>query len=534
MRRSQRLIAAAVLIALSGVLAGCSGGMGNWDPTDLLDFLDTKKKLPGERKPVFPDGVPGLEQGVPKELYKGSRAGADRSAERRRLRPLRSAAGGAEIEARGEIQGQASAGRRHAPAAEPAAAADAAPEEEGSTAAAPPAPKPKKIVRKRTTAPPPDQPAAQPAPVGRACAPRNNPPRRSRPRCRAAPSRAEFHPVHAFAIDNRRSIENRASRIILCPFTIAIIGRPNVGKSTLFNRLVGQKLALVDDEPGVTRDRREGEGRLGDLEFTVIDTAGLDEGAKGSLTARMQEQTETAIGLADALMFVIDARAGLTPNDRAFADFARRANKPVVLVANKSEGRHGDAGAMESYALGLGEPIQISAEHGEGLSDLYDALRALMPEPVEESEEFDDDDIIESDEELAKRPIRVAIVGRPNAGKSTLINHLLGEERLLTSAEAGTTRDSISVEINWQGRNFRVFDTAGLAAALADRGEAGKALGGGCAARRALRRSRGADDGRAEQVRGTGSAHRRPDRARGPRARDRGQQMGFDGAARQA
>ena len=139
-------------------------------------------------------------------------------------------------------------------------------------------------------------------------------------------------------------------------FTIAIIGRPNVGKSTLFNRLVGQKLALVDDEPGVTRDRREGKGRLGDLEFTVIDTAGLDEGAKGSLTARMQEQTETAIALADALMFVIDARAGLTPNDRAFADFARRANKPVVLVANKSEGKHGEVGAMESYALGLGDP----------------------------------------------------------------------------------------------------------------------------------------------------------------------------------
>ena len=244
-------------------------------------------------------------------------------------------------------------------------------------------------------------------------------------------------------------------------FTLAIIGRPNVGKSTLFNRLVGQKLALVDNEPGVTRDRREGQGRLGDLEFTLIDTAGLDEGAKGSLTARMQEQTEIAIGLADALMFVFDARAGLTPNDRAFADFARRANKPVVLVANKSEGKHGELGAMESYALGLGDPVQISAEHGEGLSDLYDALRVLMPEPVEE-EEFDDDDIIESDEDLAKRPIRVAIVGRPNAGKSTLINFLLGEERLLTSPEAGTTRDSISVELTWQGREFRVFDTAGI------------------------------------------------------------------------
>ncbi|MGY3603890.1 ribosome biogenesis GTPase Der [Bradyrhizobium sp. Leo121] len=243
-------------------------------------------------------------------------------------------------------------------------------------------------------------------------------------------------------------------------FTIAIIGRPNVGKSTLFNRLVGQKLALVDDEPGVTRDRREGQARLGDLEFTIIDTAGLDEGAKGSLTARMQEQTETAIGLADALMFVIDARVGLTPTDRAFADFARRANKPVVLVANKAEGKHGELGAMESYALGLGDPVQISAEHGEGMGELYDALSVLMPAPAEDDDL--EDDAPETEEDVAKRPIRVAIVGRPNAGKSTLINHLLGEERLLTSPEAGTTRDSIAVEINWQGRDFRLFDTAGL------------------------------------------------------------------------
>src|SRR5437660_680668 len=239
-------------------------------------------------------------------------------------------------------------------------------------------------------------------------------------------------------------------------FTIAIIGRPNVGKSTLFNRLVGQKLALVDHEPGVTRDRREGEARLGDLEFTVIDTAGLDEGARGSLTARMQEQTETAIALADALMFVIDARAGLTPNDRAFADFARRADKPVILVANKAEGKHGEIGAMESYALGLGDPIEVSAEHGEGLSDLYDAVRALMPELAEEEAGED------TDEDFSRRPIRVAIVGRPNSGKSTLINHLLGEERLLTSPEAGTTRDSISVDVKWKDRDFRVFDTAGL------------------------------------------------------------------------
>jgi GTPase len=244
------------------------------------------------------------------------------------------------------------------------------------------------------------------------------------------------------------------------PFTVAIIGRPNVGKSTLFNRLVGQKLALVDDEPGVTRDRREGEARLGDLQFTIIDTAGLDEGVRGSLTARMQEQTETAIKLADALMFVVDARAGLTPTDRAFADFARRANKPVVLVANKSEGKHGDAGALEAYALGLGDPVQISAEHGEGLSELYEALRALMPEDAEDDETQEEGE--ETEEDVAMRPIRVAIVGRPNAGKSTLINHLVGEERLLTSPEAGTTRDSIAVELTWKDRAFRVFDTAGL------------------------------------------------------------------------
>ncbi|WP_024509908.1 ribosome biogenesis GTPase Der [Bradyrhizobium sp. ARR65] len=241
-------------------------------------------------------------------------------------------------------------------------------------------------------------------------------------------------------------------------FTIAIIGRPNVGKSTLFNRLVGQKLALVDDEPGVTRDRREGEAKLGDLAFTIIDTAGLDEGPKGSLTARMQEQTETAIKLSDALMFVIDARVGLTPADRAFADFARKANKPVLLLANKSEGRHGEAGALEAYALGLGDPIQISAEHGEGLGDLYEALRELLPEQAEEAEAGTE----EMEAEASTRPIRVAIVGRPNAGKSTLINQLIGEERLLTSAEAGTTRDSVAVEIDWEGRLFRVFDTAGL------------------------------------------------------------------------
>ncbi len=244
------------------------------------------------------------------------------------------------------------------------------------------------------------------------------------------------------------------------PFTIALIGRPNVGKSTLFNRLVGQKLALVDDQPGVTRDRREGEARLGDLEFNIVDTAGLDEGERGSLTARMREQTQLAIDAADALMFIVDARAGLTPMDKTFADLARRANKPVVLVANKSEGKRGDAAAAEAYSLGLGDPIPISAEHGEGLSDLYDALRVLMPEPDHDD---DDDEVDENGAEAwVNRAIRVAIIGRPNAGKSTFINHLLGEERLLTSPEAGTTRDSIAVEVNWQGRDFKIFDTAGM------------------------------------------------------------------------
>lgn len=241
-------------------------------------------------------------------------------------------------------------------------------------------------------------------------------------------------------------------------FTIALIGRPNVGKSTLFNRLVGQKLALVDDQPGVTRDRREGDGRLGDLEFTIVDTAGLDEGAKGSLTARMREQTDVAIETADALLFIVDARAGVTPHDQAFADLIRRAGKPVVLLANKSEGRQGASGVAEAFALGLGDPIPISAEHGEGLNDLYDALRDLMPEPEEEPEE-DSGDVEEDD---GTRPIRVAIVGRPNAGKSTLINRLLGEERLLTSPEAGTTRDSIAVDVQWGARSLRIFDTAGL------------------------------------------------------------------------
>jgi GTPase len=243
-------------------------------------------------------------------------------------------------------------------------------------------------------------------------------------------------------------------------FTVAIVGRPNVGKSTLFNRLVGSRLALVDDRPGVTRDRREGKARLGDLDFTIIDTAGLEDATAESLSGRMRAQTEAALLDADAIFFLIDARSGLLPADRGFADMMRRSGKPVIVVANKSEGKAGQAGAVEAYALGLGDPVAISAEHGEGLSALYDALRAALPEATELPSEIDEQET--GIDPAAPEVIRVAVVGRPNVGKSTLINYLLGEERLLTGPEAGITRDSIAVPLHWHGRDFLIYDTAGM------------------------------------------------------------------------
>ena len=259
-------------------------------------------------------------------------------------------------------------------------------------------------------------------------------------------------------------------------FTLAIVGRPNVGKSTLFNRLVGKKLALVDDQPGVTRDLREGAGRLGDLRFIVIDSAGLEMAEDDSLQGRMRRLTERAVDEADVCLFVIDARVGVTAADEYFAEILRRRAKHVILAANKSEGRAGEAGAMEGYALGLGEPLRISAEHGEGMDDLYrtlvplvDEIEAERPAPIAAETDVDlSDEDAESGEgeeawrPSAARPLQLAVIGRPNAGKSTLINKIIGEDRLLTGPEAGITRDSISVTTDFMGTPMRIFDTAGM------------------------------------------------------------------------
>ena len=234
--------------------------------------------------------------------------------------------------------------------------------------------------------------------------------------------------------------------------TVAIVGRPNVGKSTLFNRLVGKRLALVDDRPGVTRDRREGEANLLGLQFRVIDTAGFEDEDPQSLPGRMRTQTEAAVREADAALFLVDAREGVTPLDEEIARWLRVENTPVIVVANKAEGRAGESGQLDAYRLGLGDPLAISAEHGEGVADLFEALQPHV--------EREDEDETDQDEDNA--PLGLAIVGRPNAGKSTLVNKMLGEDRMITGPEAGITRDSISLQWEWNGRPVRLVDTAGL------------------------------------------------------------------------
>jgi GTP-binding protein len=245
-------------------------------------------------------------------------------------------------------------------------------------------------------------------------------------------------------------------------FTVALVGRPNVGKSTLFNRLIGRRLALVDDTPGVTRDRREGEARLGSLNFRVIDTAGLEDVADESLEARMRRQTERAIADADVALLMVDARSGLTEADRHFARLLRRGKTPVLLVANKCEGRAGRPGINESFELGLGDPIALSAEHGEGLADLFEALLPYAEKAGALANGAEEEAVEAGEEERPRGPLELAIVGRPNVGKSTLINRLIGDDRLLTGPEAGITRDSIAVPFRYEDREIRLIDTAGM------------------------------------------------------------------------
>jgi GTPase len=234
--------------------------------------------------------------------------------------------------------------------------------------------------------------------------------------------------------------------------TVVIVGRPNVGKSTLFNRLIGRRYAIVDDTPGVTRDWREGAGNLAGLEFRIVDTAGLEEAFGDSMQARMRQHTERIVAEADLVIFLYDVRAGITPLDEHFADWLRRCASPVVVVANKCEGRIDAARISEAYTLGLGDPVAISAEHNEGMGDLFSAIFAWIGE---------DDQSEESEDERETPPLQLAIVGRPNVGKSTLINKLIGEERLLTGPEAGLTRDAIAVDWSYKGESLRLVDTAG-------------------------------------------------------------------------
>ena len=257
-------------------------------------------------------------------------------------------------------------------------------------------------------------------------------------------------------------------------FSLAIVGRPNVGKSTLFNRLIGKRVALVDDQPGVTRDLREGEARLGHVRFVAIDTAGLEEATDESLQGRMRKLTESAIEVADVCLFVIDSRVGVTPLDQFFAEILRKKAKYVILAANKSEGRASDAGFFESYSLGLGEPVRISAEHGEGMTDLLSQLVPIQEKLLQEASYVSpivDIDVPNDNEDATllpyqiptkEKPLQVAVIGRPSSGKSTLINKIIGEERLLTGPEAGITRDAISLQLDWQGVPVRIFDTAGM------------------------------------------------------------------------